>query len=163
MRKYFMLFAIVAVLFAFTAPAFAQEPVKQAAASDQVKAELVKWIQGLTKAVESGAQLAQEQIPLVLWEVVAYGRAVHTLLALIALGLIAYVLRCIYVLPKLSVVADGYNDDAKKASAQIIIRIVTGILSAFIGCIVFFENIQPAFKAWFAPRLYIIDWLRSFI
>jgi hypothetical protein len=163
-RTIITLFCIAAL--STTANAYAQTTsaaVEQgkAAVSDELKSATIDLIRGLKSAVESGAALAKQEIPQVLWEKVVMDRAFYTALELICVGCI---FAFFWFLPSRILRANEgqkYVTSPGNISA-VIITIFHGaltVIAIFVGSL----NFYTLFQVWFAPRIYIIEWVRGLV
>ena len=109
------------------------------------------WAQG-------AGEFVAEQAPLVAWETVAYGRAVNTLGVVI--GLLLMLTLPLFLWCLLRSVKDQ-ESEVKLAAA-----IATGFM-ALAGTIgggaTLYETLPDMLKSWFAPRLYVLEYVADLI
>jgi len=125
--------------------------------NEESKKMALEYLQKLLNGLEQGVDFAKEQVPMVAWEIIAYGRALHTF------TLIASIIWII-------VIAVLYNKFWKyteefKFEADAVFSKVMGGLVAVVLCIPGFFNfasaVGPCLKSWVAPRLYLIEYLHT--
>jgi len=130
-----------------------EQNVKQAAES--VVPQVTELAQRMLGYLESGMDAAQEQMPLLLGEIIAWGIAEHLIIAAMF-----WVAPCVWVCVGMSVyrhVAEANNE----GDAGFMVFVVS-VLQAplIIGGVMFF---LAALKAVVAPRLYLIEYLRDLL
>jgi hypothetical protein len=135
----------------------------------EIQKELLSWLQGLKGLVESGAAFAKEQIPQVLWEKILLDRVYLTILVVFGLLLIIGVPIAFHkvftrLINKFSEIhkKDRYGDDGH-IIAGLIVTCITGAVGFLTGFILFFDNLYTCLNVWFAPRLYLIEWIKSLV
>lgn len=128
--------------------------------NEQIQKELLTWLTTMREAAQQGAGFAIEQAPQIAREAVAYGRAAHVvgfIASLVGLGLCVYLVRR-YFTPLLKLTTEEDWD------FPVVIILVA---PAFVGMFMLMEGVIPqgrmALLAWFAPRLYIIEWLARLV
>jgi len=126
--------------------------------NDEAKKVAVEYLQKLLAMLEKGADFAGEQIPLVLQEIVAYGQAYETFICVFS-----FLVMCIapifgwkWCKKYLSVCESGAEP------AVLFVGLIPGI-ATIVALHLFFYNIDDCLKAWFAPRLYVIEYLHDLI
>jgi uncharacterized membrane protein len=120
--------------------------------------ELTKQLQQLLAALLANAQdaatWAKAELPLLVQEKVAFGRAWNTTILAISvvLGIVVYHAYTRWKLHK-------FRDDDNKWAAC-----TFGVIApAFVVGIIFLVSLRWTLLAWFAPRLYILEWLIDMI
>lgn len=128
--------------------------------NEEAKKVAIEYIQKLLGLVEKGADFAGEQIPLVLQEIVGYGRAYETAICVI-FGLLTILTPWIMYLGLKK--ADHLEKCGNKNDADgvAILTMVVGVIVLLPSLITFFTTIDDCLKAWFAPRLYVIEYLHE--
>lgn len=114
---------------------------------EQQAVEMLQWLKEL---VEKGGDFVMQQAPPLAAEIVTYGRVTNSL-AVLALIPAAILLK-LYI-PRIGKAID--EDDDGLVVVKMALVIVVGIL----GVGLFVANLDQFLKAWFAPRLYLIDYL----
>lgn len=123
----------------------------------EIQKELLTWLTQIRETAEKGAGFVAEQAPLVAREAISYGRVAH-LVAALAIGIcIAAVLYLALV--KYWKTAWEATDDAPVIMLNIVVALFT-IPFIFEG---FVPQARLALLAWFAPRIYIIEWLSELV
>lgn len=130
----------------------------------EIQKELLSWLAGLREAVTTGVAFAKDQIPQVLWEKILVDRVILTLLIIVALATIT---SFFYYLPfRLKKIEDneGYGKDESGATfAQYIIYIIVHGIAVIVAVISIGCNAYNLALVWFAPRLYLIQWITSLV
>lgn len=124
-------------------------------------AELISW---LKLTVESGTQFVSEQAPLVAWEIVVFGRAISTFIFLFAALMICV---SIFLLKKgtqkIKALEEAAHSEEGALIIQTILFMVSGVFSSVFGVVTLTESHRDFFLSWFAPRLYIIEYLTNLL
>lgn len=128
--------------------------------NDELKKQLAAMLAQLSTAAQEGAAWTANQIPPLVREKILYGRISNTMWCL--LGVIGVILS--YRICKRSWPED--DDDRRydmwikrKGAGMCITCFIVGALSL---CFVLFAG-DEALEAWFAPRLYIVEWLSGLL
>lgn len=114
---------------------------------EQTKQLILGWLQQVGAALKTAGEFVVEQTPLVIQEKILFARveaAVYLLLGLTLLGLMVWVWRQV---PR---VRDDFLE---------VVISVGGLVSGIAGCILISEHLSPFLKVWFAPRVYILEWI----
>lgn len=126
---------------------------------EKVVEMLNSTVDSVPAAVERLLHFVEEQTPLFAHDVVAYGRAVgvfHLLLTAFFTWLVIFAWRKAYV--------NGF--DSKVTRGECSFELVTSVVSSFpfvITTISLLCYSGDYLKAWFAPRLYLVDYITSLI
>lgn len=113
----------------------------------EIQKELLAWLTGVRELAAQGKDFVLAQAPLVVREAIAYGRAVETWYVVISLiGLVV----CYRVALKVH-----RSDDHEMLPLPII-----GCIAALTGLCL---NVPDMLMAWFAPRIYLINWLMDMV
>lgn len=112
---------------------------------------VIKTIQGLQKAVETGWDFAREQLPDMAMQFVAFGRAYDSFMILFSIALFVGVVVCI-------VKAIKSSDESVVAASLIV-----GTIGFTMGSIIFFSNIKSFMMVWFAPKIWLMVELAKFL
>lgn len=120
--------------------------------------ELLGWLQGLRQVLETGATLAKEQIPLILWEKIAVDRIYYTSLVLFFVA-IALVFRLYDKRVWAWANRAAYNSDGFSYP----IGVVTIAGPKLVALLVLMVNSYTLATVWFAPRLYLIEWVKEML
>jgi hypothetical protein len=118
--------------------------------SEELQAQLTQ----LLGMMQSGVEAATEQFPPLVGEIILYGRVRYSLAIIVVYGLVLY---CI------SVLRSDYHQwlilDGDAPGAKVFASIV-GLFALAIATV----GMLPWFlMTWFAPRLYVVDWLRRLV
>lgn len=105
----------------------------------------------ISSTVGAGVELAKEQLPDIALQYIMFGRGYTSILMVLALVLLVVAYHC--------AVRVGIKDKYKMGDSElrIIIAILGGIVSAFIGTLMFFMNLKEFILVWFAPKIWIIQ------
>lgn len=141
----------------------------------ELQKELAAWLIKLKDAADAGASFALEQAPLIVQEKVAYGRIsaiVWVLIPLVLAPLAVFAAaRLAHRVSALSIQREELKRGGQWTQALEIIdeQIPAAVAAALcgIGGFVFtltaFAQIDEAIKVWFAPRLYVAEWLAGLL
>ena len=118
--------------------------------------QIMTWLKA---GVETGGSFVAEQAPLIAQEIILFGRATHTFYMFVSLsalivsiGLFRLVLKNIHK-----------ADDEPDAMVKTVVGGVLGVIFGIGGFIATGEMARDFFLAWFAPRLYIIEYLSNLL
>lgn len=125
--------------------------------------QLQQMLAGLLASAQDASVWAKGQIPLLVQEKILLGRVELTLYVVIGVAVLGI------VLPRLVRFCLATGKACAKASHSedmqyFVQSVVSGIAS--LGCLVLglvltLDNLHELAMAWFAPRLYIVEWLMS--
>jgi hypothetical protein len=120
--------------------------------NEQLQKELAAWLSKLREAADTGGSFVLDQAPAIVQEKIAYGRATETLWCVVGvlLLLLAY---------WFSKRAMRWFDEMEGNPFGFI---GAGVF-AFFGVILTLIHVDAALKVWFAPRLYVIEWLSELL
>lgn len=127
--------------------------------NDQTKQLLAEYLAKLLKAAEGAAELAADQIPLVIQEKLQYDFWFSVVWTLIGLAGVSFGLA--FVRHGLKIQRN--NDYWMGKSDEIVIAWLCGLVCLIPSSIVAILNLQNAISISVAPRLYIIEWLRNYL
>lgn len=127
--------------------------------NDEVKVRLIKYLDNVEELVRKGADLAQDQLPAIAQEIIAWNRASTTVALLFSVGLVALGVYAIWQLFKHGTAADKRHESSEPYA---VCAVFSGIVSLF-GFIATLYNTMPCVKAWFAPRLVLLETLRDLV
>jgi hypothetical protein len=127
--------------------------------TDELKEKLADAASKLIDKVEEGGDFILDQMPLIAQELVAYERAYRT--AWVCIAVVWVILYAFLILPKGIKLAQGKIEEVR-TNVGMGMCVMGGCVSvmALFG---FFININPMMKAWFAPRLVILDYLKEML
>lgn len=141
----------------------------------ELQKQLAEMLAKLMDATQNAATWTSGQIPLLVQEKIAYGRASETAwMVVFVVGVVGFGLTAKRRVPVwTAALADerdmcrtsnrGY-DEAVVNKTVVTFMIACGSLLAAVLCLVaFLANINNFMLVWFAPRLYIVEWLRTMI
>lgn len=120
----------------------------------EIEQKLVEYLTALESLMKDGKDLAIEQAPEVAKEIVSYGFASSAFFAVLFTGLF-----CVVAVVSIKVSLMIYKKE-EDPFVFFLAVIALGLGSLFFG-VPANINAQDAAKAYFAPRLYVIDYLRS--
>jgi hypothetical protein len=121
--------------------------------NEELQKQLAGYLESIASAAKSSGAFVLEQAPLVVQEKIAYGRVWETFL-LVVVAIAAVIFLRMLVWGVISLRASSYHDDGPSIAAT-----VCGGIGSFFGCIGTLAQADAAIKVWFAPRLYIIEWV----
>jgi heme/copper-type cytochrome/quinol oxidase subunit 2 len=129
--------------------------------NDQIKAEVLSWLKEIAAAVKAGADFIGQQAPLVVQEKVSYARIDYTAWFTVgAIMLIAGVVLFFKAVKVSQRVDERWNWSNQKMS-DFWMRMGPAIPLLFIGFFAFFATADTVLMVWFAPRVYILEWLMN--
>lgn len=112
---------------------------------------VIKTIQGLQKAVETGWDFAREQLPDMAMQFVAFGRAYDSFMILFSIALFVGVVVCI---------VKAIKSENEEIYGPVIIVSVIGLLTSIT---IFFGNIKSFMMVWFAPKIWLMVEFAKFL
>ena len=132
---------------------------------EQVTAESISQIMAwLQASVETGGHFVAEQAPLVAWEIVAFGRAVHSFSVFMSLVCIVCGIFLLTVLRNNINKACELNTDGSEAAfGKCLLSGFGGCTLCLFGGLTLSAASRDFFLAWFAPRLYIIEYITNLL
>ncbi len=114
----------------------------------------------LVDSLEGGKEFVLEQAPVLAQDIVAFGRAYYTMVVVLS-GLAVFV-----VMPLLSWVVLRYarkidpgNSDTRVYFVPVVLCGVGVVVAGTVGLTNLCESIRPVLLAWFAPRLFILEYI----
>ena len=129
----------------------------------ELQRQLTDMLSKLLSAIESGATWTGEQIPLLVQEKILLGRVSLTFWVITGIVVALYALP--YAARQFKLAAEIIKESGTRYFADeevtAVARGIGGGLVGGTGVIVALANIESAFTVWFAPRLYIIEWLST--
>lgn len=131
--------------------------------SDQLQAQLAEYLKAILTTAQQGAAFVKEQAPMVVQEKILYARVLFTVEA-VAFAIAALVLARLAVrfYKIASEAGKGYRCDIWPERPGGLLNIACSIGS--IGSALFAViAAETAVQAWFAPRLYILEWAMSLV
>lgn len=127
--------------------------------NEELQAKMIKYFGGLENAVEKTMDFTVEQAPLVVQDIITWG-IVSSLITVALLILLIVVSR--FLIKKLvAIVVEGVQEEDKKFAAVAIWGIYC-VLAAIPTTISIQESLTAA-KAYFAPRLYVLEEIKDFV
>lgn len=130
----------------------------------ELQKELALWLSSIRETGQLATGFVLEQAPLVVREKVIYGRVWSSLLLVVAVV-------CVVVAVRFS--RRGWarylNGVGNKAGHDVWLEVpgagqaVIGGVVAFFLCAAALESARIATMAWFAPRLYILEWISDLL
>jgi len=129
-----------------------QEQAKETVESLGLKSRAIELMDYATEAIKSGADFAGDQAPKLVSEVIAYGRAYWTVMVVI--GLVFLIGGGTATIRRSKAWYDwSCSHDCPHFGFFV------AIPSIIAGVCIFFANLDAFLKVWFAPRLYVIEWI----
>lgn len=124
---------------------------------EKTGSKLIEW-------TENAESFANEQVPLVIEEILTYNLVTSLLLCVVTLAVICFVLSFWYGVNKVDE-EEWYADcDTKQEEGGK--DIASAVLPMFLflpSIAIFFHQMAEVLKIWLAPRLYILEYLKTFI
>lgn len=125
--------------------------------NDELQKQLAMMLSNLQGAATTATQWGAAQIPPLVAEKIAFGRVWETwsTLGCLIVALVGLMLLFKWAIPLQK--KNEYTDPG-----PIFACVGSGVLAfgAFIG---FLTNLYPCLLVWFAPRLYIVEWLKTIV
>lgn len=123
---------------------------------EESQADIIVW---LKETAENSADFVTEQAPLVCQEIVTFGRVWHTMDLIFCLFMLA--LGCFGVRMVVKHGPEGFVETFNHHSAKAVAGLAMAFLGLLVGTLGGVAALKSATIAWFAPRLYIIDYLKD--
>jgi hypothetical protein len=117
-----------------------------------LKTQLEQLLAGLLKNTQDAASWAKAELPLLIKEKIAFGRAFDTTI------LVLSVAACYYLIPRMWRATHKFVD----GDTVIFGTAGCGVASVMLVGLTLF-TLRNTLLVWFAPRLYIVEWLISLI
>lgn len=119
----------------------------------ELKKQLTELLIALLKNAQDAGAWAKAEIPQLIREKIAYGRALESAewgvsVTLFLIGILAAI-----------TFFRSIDFDNNKAKGHDVKALVIGIPTFVLGAISLAVNTPTFLQVWFAPRLYIVDWL----
>jgi hypothetical protein len=126
--------------------------------NDQLQAQLADVIKFLLEWAKSTQGFILEQAPLIVREAIAYGRAYETWLIV---GSFLAAVTGLTIIHRNRKKAE-YDFEAMPVNYESV-KTIGGVALSALSITVFLINFPDFLKAWFAPRLYLIEWASDII
>jgi len=126
----------------------------------QLKIKILEYLTSLESTVTNTVDFAKEQLPLIVQEYISYCRCSYTLTLLFCSFCLTAILVYNYKLISSIIKGTFYIDSDFKVGFLVISSVLSMILSIFFGIKVH-DNTDKTIKAWIAPRVLIIDYVRE--
>jgi hypothetical protein len=125
--------------------------------NEQLQKELAAWLSKIREGAEAAGSFVLEQAPLVVQEKVMFGRVFHTVeTMLLAVAFVALVYGCW-----------KFGNMARRNDFGEAGWFVPAVACTIAGIATFHEGVYyalpQALKVWFAPRLYVLEWLTGLV
>lgn len=136
--------------------------------NEELQKQLAALLASLMNVASDGAKWAGSQIPPLVQEKILYGRISHTAWAVL-FAVVAWQAARVTAMFYRQACADRADRASKGFDPHIWPDRPGGLPSIGCGALVFIAsclavlNLNDALLAWFAPRLYIVEWLRTLI
>ena len=132
---------------------------------DETKTQLNRFLGNMNSAIEAGTDLAVEQFPLVVQDIITWGRLYHT--GCLAFVLAAVIGLCWYWKTRGIAIAKkaiAEEEECVIPGFQVMIALAFATIIVFTvgGCVVE-THLSLCLKAWFVPRLYVIEYISNLI
>ena len=112
----------------------------------------------LEESVKATGEFVAEQAPEVVREVITFHRVFGT--SMVALGLVLFGV-AVFRLKRNGTrwAKDATKFDNEGADFMGVANILLSVVFSIAGTIIFAFNVNPTMKVWFAPRLFLIEWV----
>ena len=133
--------------------------------NDETKQLLGEYLKRLLEAAETGVDFAAEQIPLVIQEKLTFDLAVAEVWMVVAvLSMVVFTITARWSLKKYKASKHPYKDHIQQYGvAEWLFATIPSIILVAVMVPVFLANLFTVLKISFAPRLYILEWLRGML
>jgi hypothetical protein len=121
----------------------------------ELQRELAAWLSKLRESADAAGSFVLEQAPLIVQEKVAYGRVVET--TAFAALLIAVAISATVALRCMRRHFAGDEEDSN------FVGLLLGGIGTFVSLVGACGQFDAVAKVWFAPRLYIMEWLAGLL
>ena len=123
----------------------------------ELQKQLADMLAKLTDATTGAVTWASAQIPPLVTEKIALGRAEESLWMAFSIALFIGAAICSVMLWRSALSGEGMDEDTCAA-------ICFGQLVLFaLGLLPVYWNLHSFLLVWFAPRLYIVEWLKTMV
>lgn len=119
--------------------------------------QLAEMLAKLTDATQNTATWAGSQIPPLVQEKLTFGRVWETaafLMCVLSMAVCVWFVRWCWHQEE----ADRYSDNP-----AYVIGVALGGIATIVFFIISVAQLENVFMVWLAPRLYIVEWLRSMV
>lgn len=123
--------------------------------NNELQSKILEWMNGLEKAGTKAIEFGSGQLPELLQQVVTYGVIKHSTMTLLGAALLVFGVYCVRR------GRDEYRSD--QYSSGEILYFILATLSFLFGIILMIDNMDKALMAAFAPKLYIVEYLRALV
>lgn len=135
--------------------------------NDKLKEQLVQFLGSILTGLEKGAGFVIEQAPDVVREYVTLCRVDYTFWTVFGLLMAVICLTSLFrkIIPTLNK-TDDYDLPRREREAICNVWVpllIMSIVGGIAGTIIFFSNVSLMLKAWFAPRILVIEWIKGLI
>ena len=123
--------------------------------AEQSVAELLTYIKD---GIESGGEFVMEQAPLLVQEIVLYGRVKWTVFCFALMSIVAF---AVYSWVRRGTIYKAYEnaDDDDSFFPRMLVSSVAGLMAAGF----LFPSAESLIRAWLAPRLYVLEFVRQLL
>lgn len=126
---------------------------------------LNKALEFVIDNIEQGKDFLAEQGPLLVHDIIAYGRAYSTAVLVLSV-LMPVICWSIFARFKGALDKDSFSYDGTPQSFSALMSIITAVISSgatIAGTICFLTHVNQCLQAWFAPRLYVLHELKGLL
>lgn len=118
---------------------------------------LKPYLEKLLQAVENGAELAAQEIPLVVQEWLMFKGVSYSFWVLISIGLIILSIRIYKPLKNKKDSRFYWPDETLRENGDVAVTFITSFFTGSVGVILFLVNFLDAIKLLFFPRVYLLE------
>lgn len=127
--------------------------------NDEAKQLLMEALKNVLASLQSGADFAKQQIPLVIQEKLAYDWYYYLFFTTLWTGLwVIAGIWCVYWVRSYYAQKQWYDEEWRSSLGYLPFAFMTIALLAALG-----NNISAMIQISVAPHLYLLEWLRGFI
>jgi hypothetical protein len=132
------------------------DPNSVAATAATVASEAAKIMEDLRTLLEKGGEFVASQAPPLAQEIISFGRVWHPMMAL--LPILIYAVIMWKWIPRIRRGWEHYEDEFSVIAGPLF-----GVIGGLASLVSLMANLEPAIKAWVAPRLYLLDYVKSLL
>ncbi len=123
--------------------------------NEELKAKLLTYLAHLEGAVKGTGDFVAEQAPLVVQEYILYMRVSTTL------PLVVLVINLLFVLINIRWLCRTPMQDLETGPPRLFVALGHAILMLVVGPVVAGRNLDHCIKAWAAPRILVLDYIKE--
>lgn len=131
----------------------------------ELKKQLLEMLQHLLSSIEKGATFVTDQIPPLVQEKIALGRIEETLwISVYLISLFAIPLFLVNSVKHFQLATKAELNSSEETRGIVFgLANAAGVVICFFNAIQLFFNMHNFLLVWFAPRIYIVEWLKEMV